>query len=68
MEKKGVERGRPIPSMVLVLGKTGVGKSTFIKAATDLEVDIGDGLNSCIRRPLIIHLTVYYIYLAILPW
>lgn len=68
MEKKGGERGKPIPSMVLVLGMTGVGKSTFIKAATGLDLEIGDGLNSCMRSPLIIHLTVYSIYLAILPW
>ena len=37
--EKGGERGRPVPSMVLVLGKTGVGKSTFIEAATGLDVE-----------------------------
>ena len=67
MKKKGGESGRPVPAMVLVLGKTGVGKPSFIKAATGLDVEIGDGLNSYIRSPLIIYLTVYSVYLAILP-
>lgn len=58
MEKKNEEGGRPIPSMILVLGKTGVGKSTFIKAATGLDVETGDGLISCMRSSLIIHLPV----------
>ncbi|KAL9078164.1 MAG: hypothetical protein Q9157_002922 [Trypethelium eluteriae] len=35
------------PIIVLVLGKTGVGKSTFIKAATGLDVEVGDTLKSC---------------------
>ena len=34
------------PEVVLVLGKTGVGKSTFIKAATGLDVKVEDGLHS----------------------
>jgi len=36
-----------MPQVVLILGKTGVGKSTFIQAATGLDVEIGDSLNSC---------------------
>ena len=35
------------PQVVLVLGKTGVGKSTFIKAATGLDVKIGNALDTC---------------------
>lgn len=34
------------PEVVLVLGKTGVGKSTFIKAATGLDVKVEDGLHA----------------------
>lgn len=35
------------PAVVLVLGKAGVGKSTFIRAATGLEVQVGDNLHAC---------------------
>ena len=38
------------PQVVLVLGKTGVGKSTFIKAATSLDVEVGDSLADCKRK------------------
>ena len=40
-------KDEPLPELVLVLGKTGAGKSTFIKKATGLDVEIGDGLLSC---------------------
>ena len=40
-------KDEPLLELVLVLGKTGVGKSTFIKKATGLDVEIGDGLLSC---------------------
>ncbi len=42
-----IEKDKPFPALVLVLGKTGVGKSTFIKTATGLDVEIGNGLISC---------------------
>ena len=45
------QAGDELPQVVLVLGKTGVGKSTFIRAATDLDVEIGDSLSSC-NEPL----------------
>lgn len=35
-----------LPEVVLVLGKTGVGKSTFIKAATGLDIRVEDSLHS----------------------
>ena len=41
------ERWNGLPELVLVLGKTGAGKSTFIRAATGLDVEIGDSLKSC---------------------
>ncbi|KAL8761938.1 MAG: hypothetical protein Q9184_001988 [Pyrenodesmia sp. 2 TL-2023] len=41
------QNSNPSPSIVLVMGKTGVGKSTFIKAATGLDVSIGHHLDSC---------------------
>lgn len=44
-------KNEPLPELVLVLGKTGVGKSTFIKKATGLDVEIGDGLLSCNSFP-----------------
>ena len=43
-------KDEPFPELVLVLGKTGVGKSTFIKKATGLDVEIGDGLLSCMYK------------------
>lgn len=36
-----------IPAFVLVLGRTGVAKSTFFKAVTGLDVQIGDNIHSC---------------------
>ena len=45
-------KDEPYPELVLVLGKTGVGKSTFIKSATGLDVEIGDGLLSCMYEYL----------------
>lgn len=42
-----IEKDEPFPALVLLLGKTGVGKSTFIKTATGLDVDIGGDLTSC---------------------
>ena len=33
--------------VVVVMGNTGVGKSTFIKYATGADVTIGHSLNSC---------------------
>ena len=47
MAPSGRETNKQTPSLVLVLGKTGVGKSTFIKAATGLDIEIGNSLNSC---------------------
>ena len=41
-------QGKALPELVLVLGKTGVGKSTFIKAATGLAVEVGHSIKSCI--------------------
>ncbi|KAL9598455.1 MAG: hypothetical protein Q9219_004491 [cf. Caloplaca sp. 3 TL-2023] len=38
------------PEVVLILGKTGVGKSTFIKAATGLDISTGDSLDSCTTK------------------
>ena len=35
------------PHVILVMGVTGVGKSTFIKAATGCSVEVGEGLKSC---------------------
>ena len=43
-------RDRPVPSVVLVLGKIGVGKSELIKAATGLDVKVGDGLHTFMLR------------------
>ncbi|MCJ1450779.1 hypothetical protein MMC28_001113 [Mycoblastus sanguinarius] len=42
-----MENSKAFPKVVLVLGKTGVGKSTFIKTATGLDVETGDTLHSC---------------------
>ncbi|KAL8653077.1 MAG: hypothetical protein Q9226_003997 [Calogaya cf. arnoldii] len=39
--------GNLSPSIVLVMGKTGVGKSTFVKAATGLDITTGHHLDSC---------------------
>ncbi|KAL9617514.1 MAG: hypothetical protein Q9204_008479, partial [Flavoplaca sp. TL-2023a] len=41
----------PSPSIILIMGKTGVGKSTFIKAATGLDVLTGHHLDSCTALP-----------------
>ncbi|KAL8877464.1 MAG: hypothetical protein Q9192_008662, partial [Flavoplaca navasiana] len=41
----------PSPSIVLIMGKTGVGKSTFIKATTGLDVSTGHHLDSCTALP-----------------
>lgn len=38
------------PEVILILGKTGVGKSTFIEAATGLKFLTGDSLNSCTQE------------------
>ncbi len=46
------QNGEPSPSIVLIMGKTGVGKSTFIKAATGLDITTGHHLDSC-KNPLI---------------
>lgn len=35
------------PQIILVMGITGVGKSTFIKYATGSDVKVGEGLSSC---------------------
>ena len=40
--------GSELPfQIILVMGVTGVGKSTFIKHATGLDVEVGQGLSSC---------------------
>ena len=39
-----------MPTLVLVLGKIGVGKSTFVKTATGLDsVEIGQSLEPCMQ-------------------
>jgi hypothetical protein len=35
------------PQIILVMGVTGVGKSTFIKHATGYDVEVGHGQASC---------------------
>ena len=39
----------PRKQVIVVMGVTGVGKSTFIQHATGLKVKIGHGQNSCKR-------------------
>ena len=41
-------QGEALPEVIIVLGKTGVGKSNFIRAATGLNVEVGDSIKSCI--------------------
>ena len=36
-----------LSELIIVLGKTGVGKSTFIRAATGLDVKVGESIMSC---------------------
>ena len=44
----GVQNNNSSPVVALVLGKAGAGKSSFIKAATGLDVAIGNYLQSCL--------------------
>lgn len=43
----GVTKPDPMDIFILVLGKTGSGKSTFISRCTGKDAAIGHGLNSC---------------------
>ena len=43
------------PEVVLILGKTGVGRAAFIQAATGLDVKIGNSLKSCKPSPSLCH-------------
>jgi hypothetical protein len=38
---------RPQPIIIAVFGKTGTGKSSFIKGVTGKDLKIGHGLESC---------------------
>ena len=45
--KNAVQQKNRLPEIILILGMTGAGKSTFIKAASGLDVEVGHHLESC---------------------
>ena len=46
-----VRSAEPKPIVLFVTGETGVGKSTFIRYSTGLDVKVSDKLEACKRTP-----------------